>query len=1713
MKRCISIIMIVFMVLTNIFTNSEAVFAAPTAPNITVINNLAGKSDTIYVYGLDSGDLVKVYDKDGNVIAYATVPKNKIDITFKIAQLGTEAGSVYVSVVSNKGGGESSKTEASYKEEPKSVKLKPENVTIINNAQKADIITVSGLNARDVVKVYTEAGVLLGNKTASSSGNNAIISVAQLGSGEGSVYITVTSKNMGESEKSAPITYSAEPPSNAPSSADVYVNNNAKKADSVVVSGLNGGDVVKVYNAATDGKLLGSKKASALGYEVTIPISQIRTKDGYIYVSITSSDCAESVRTKVDYLDELQSAELNPKYIIVTNNSGKPDTVYVTGLSAKDVIKVYTDSSQRSLLGTATASATGGDATVSIAQLPTIQPGVKFGYVYVSVTSTDMNESGRVEATYEVEGVTGSISSDNVIITNNVGKADTVYVSNLIEGDTIRIYDTLTGGKLLASSTVTASKFDTTISISQLKTEGGSIYVSVANSGKIESSPRTPVAYAKEAVSPDLNKNNISITNNVSAADVVYVTGLSAGSVVKVYDTSNALIGSATVGAAKTDATVSISQLGTDKGSVNITITQPGEKESSKIPVEYSAEGTSTTPSIDNIVVTNNVGKADTVYINNLSGNDIVRIYDSSIPAKLLGTATVDSLATDATVTIAQLGALEGKVKVAVTSTGMSESNRITVTYKAENPSGGTVEANISVTNNAGKPDTVYITRLSAGDVVKVYDALLGGNSLGSTTVASGETDATITIAQLGTASGNVYVTVASAGTSESKRVMAPYLAEVSSADLSPDQIVVTNNIVGTSDTIYVSGLNTGDVIKAYNAKTKGNRLGTATVAAGETSATISVTQLGAAAGSVYVSVTSVGKQEGGSIEAKYNEEGKSTATTNIKVTNNAGAADTVYVSGLVAEDVVKVYDAAKAGKLLGSATVTTYSSDTTVSIAQLGSTAGKVYVTISSLNKSESDRKEAEYDKEPTSTKPTNITVVNNAGASDAVKVIGLTPGDVVKVYDTEVGGNTLGSATVSANSTDTTVEIAQLGSSKGKIYVTVTSTNKLESERATAEYEAESKPKDLDASQVTIENNSGIASTVTVKGLKDNDLVNVYDAESGGNLLGTGTVAIYNSEVTISVSQLSSTGGKVYISVTSKGKLESDRTPVDYNSKAVSTKLDASSITIENNYGIADTLTITNLDANTVIKVYSTETGGITLGTATVASDSSKATISFTQLGTSGGKVYVTATNTGKTESTRTEVSYTAEGASDALASGNITIVNNSGMADTITITGLELNSIVKIYNAKTEGSKLATATADASTLATTINISQLGTDLGSIYVTVTRPGKSESIRTEVKYAAESTAAAVSNITILNNAGMSDTITVTGLAENDVIKAYDAVSNGNLLGSGVVAIGSNKATITVAQLTKNAGNVYISVTNYGRAESKLTKAGYLVEQSATAPYIGDIHVVNNVDIEDTITVYNLMVGDVILVYNDDMGKDLLGYATVAKNKTEATVSVEDLGTSAGVVYVSVITKGKNESACTGASYVAESKSTAPYSGDIHVTNNVKIADTILISDLTTGDKVKVYNTSTGGDLLGYATVSSSSGQVTVSIPQLGVDSGSVYVSVTSKGKTESNRTKAEYVSEQTTNEPYIGNIDVVNNAGAADKVTIINVSSGDVIKVYDAASDGNLLKSITVAAGSTTGTLSIAQLGTSAGSIYVTVTSTGKAESNRAKVDFNAE
>ncbi|EGD47346.1 hypothetical protein Cpap_1929 [Ruminiclostridium papyrosolvens DSM 2782] len=758
----------------------------------------------------------------------------------------------------------------------------------------------------------------------------------------------------------------------------------------------------------------------------------------------------------------------------------------------------------------------------------------------------------------------------------------------------------------------------------------------------------TNVALA-DGISPKPDVANITVTNNAGMADTVKVTSLAVGDVVRVYSPTTQ-IGTATVMTGKSEAIVSIPQIGTDSGVIYVSVTNISSLESDKVEKAYIAEATSTDPVADNITVTNNVtGKSDTAKVTGLEAGDVIKVYEDDTVTTTLGTATVAATATEATVTIRQLGVEEGKVYVTVTSPGKKESTRVEKAYDAEEVTEALKADAVTVTNNAGKADTVAVTGLTAGDIVKVYKDGTATTAAGTATVGTGKTEALVSITQLGTEAGKVYVTLTSAGKLESTRTEVAYTEEATSTAPVADNITVTNNVTGKSDTVKVTGLEAGDVVKVYKDDTVTATLGTATVAATATEATVTIRQLGVEEGKVYVTVTSPGKKESTRVEKAYDAEEVTEAlkADAVTVTNNAGKADTVAVTGLTAGDIVKVYKDGTATTAAGTATVGTGKTEALVSITQLGTEAGKVYVTVTSAGKLESTRTEVAYTEEATSTAPVadNITATNNVtGKSDTVKVTGLEAGDVVKVYKDDTVTATLGTATVAATATEATVTIRQLGVEEGKVYVTVTSSGKKESTRVEKAYDAEEVTEALKADAITVTNNAGKSDTVAVTGLTAGDIVKVYKDETATTAAGTATVATGKTEALVSITQLGTEAGKVYVTVTSAGKLESTRTEVAYAAEEVTADPNADKVLAINNTG-NDLVLVYGLTAGDVVTIYDAAEAGKAIGTSTVAAAQSQVVITISQLGQAGGTFYFTVTNSGKRESKRIAVTFTAE------------------------------------------------------------------------------------------------------------------------------------------------------------------------------------------------------------------------------------------------------------------------------------------------------------------------------------------------------------------------------------------------------------------------------------------------------------------------------------
>lgn len=301
--------------------------------------------------------------------------------------------------------------------------------------------------------------------------------------------------------------------------------------------------------------------------------------------------------------------------------------------------------------------------------------------------------------------------------------------------------------------------------------------------------------------------------------------------------------------------------------------------------------------------------------------------------------------------------------------------------------------------------------------------------------------------------------------------------------------------------------------------------------------------------------------------------------------------------------------------------------------------------------------------------------------------------------------------------------------------------------------------------------------------------------------------------------------------------------------------------------------------------------------------------------------------------------------------------------------------------------------------------------------------------------------------NITVMNNKSSTpDTVTVTSVTSGSTIYVYDNKKSNpkvKLLGTTTVT-SSAIGVVSISQLGKNAGTVYVSIANSGKAESNYVAKKYTKELTSTGLIAKNVSVMNHVQgTPDVITVSHLSSGDIIRVYDSSKATaNLIGSSTSsavtittagaiqvsnsAATVIDGTISFAlntDLPSKGGSVYVTIENQDstKNESAKMSISYKSDD-SPAPMANKI-ITFNDEGAnnDIVRVLSLDPGDEVLVYDSKDGSNILARKIVDSSKHGVNVNLtlPALTNKKGNVFVSVIKYGKKESKRTLANYTFE----------------------------------------------------------------------------------------------
>jgi beta-N-acetylglucosaminidase len=264
---------------------------------------------------------------------------------------------------------------------------------------------------------------------------------------------------------------------------------------------------------------------------------------------------------------------------------------------------------------------------------------------------------------------------------------------------------------------------------------------------------------------------------------------------------------------------------------------------------------------------------------------------------------------------------------------------------------------------------------------------------------------------------------------------------------------------------------------------------------------------------------------------------------------------------------------------------------------------------------------------------------------------------------------------------------------------------------------------------------------------------------------------------------------------------------------------RLSLSQVKITNNLGKWDTIYVTRLKKGDVIRLYNSR--GFRLATQT--SKGYSTTLYIKQLSVNSGKIALTLTRFRQKTSSKTYISYYSEN-SAAIKSNNIRVYNNQGSSDVIFVNQLSKGDVVRAYNAK--GQLLKTQISKGST--TSLSIKQLGLYSGVISLTLTHPYRRTSGKTYISYSAELSASlSPGQISVTNNHGVPDKITVSSVRKGDVIRVYN--QSGQQLAA--VTAQSELAALSVSQLGMLAGRIYVTVTHSNLRQSNKTAVNYKAE------------------------------------------------------------------------------------------------------------------------------------------------------------------------------------------------------------------------------------------------------------------------------------------
>jgi hypothetical protein len=1003
----------------------------------------------------------------------------------------------------------------------------------------------------------------------------------------------------------------------------------------------------------------------------------------------------------------------------------------------------------------------------------------------------------------------------------------------------------------------------------------------------------------------------------------------------------------------------------------------------------------------------------------------------------------------------------DGKAVVYISSSGTSGPS----TVKAEGPSGIFTTTEVTLVGKSTAPlaqdivanatdQQLTLSKVPAGAVISIYRSESDSDPLQFTSETGGTEELTAEDLSFSLSSEeNIYITYQTGIRLESdKTAIRP---KVRSGALAVGRIVSN----GTKDTVYVADVPAGATVRIYD-PASGELIGEAAAAANLNPLAVTI-----ADGLLDLQQVEATIQNHDEIESH-----RTSATTRLETSDQP-----VHVTANSATNIITVEDVPSGAKVIvydkdGDEIASIYNRtantrDMVIDMFPPGIELGDHYeVSIIEVKKYESDKVGVDG-KVPSQSLAADQLAAN--ATTDTVTAADIAPGTIVRVYD--ANGVLLGQAVNEGGTAgDVVVAIDTNLANKQQLFVTQQVAGELESAKTgvIAHFDQSAAPIYVAANATD--------DTVTVTNVPAGAAVTVYDEDD--EVIGTATNnGVAAGTVIVEIENGLNDKTNVKVTITEPNKSESEPTTA-----VVLVQSEWPNDTSIVAKGTEGTVTVSDVPAEATIIVYDKD--GKELGRLKQGETADSLTLE--NLEGMGEEIYVSILIDGQLESDKASQLVTYE-QSEPLTAGQ---VSANATNNTVEVTDVAPGTTIIVYDDQPKVIGTATNTGNASGTV----IVELSIDLAdgdSVFVSKKDSDKSASETIEVIAAYMQSAKPV---TVVANAS-TDTVTVTNVPPGATVTVYDevgeigtATNNGETAGTVIVMIGGGLNDGTIVKVT---------ITEPNKSESEETEAA--TQTKSVWPNDSSIEADGT---KGKVTVEHVPAGAMIIVYDKD-GKEL---GRLKQGETAGPLTLENLQGMGDQIQVSIVIAGQLESAPQQANVVyKQSAALLETAITANATN-----DTVTVTNVPSGAVIKVY--AVNGGLIGTATnEEDEAGSVVVTIPLPGglTDGQAVDVTITEPNKTESEKTGASAITEES-EEPQASSI----TANATDNtVTVTNVPPGATVTVYDeegeigtATNNGNTAGPVTV---------TISGEYDESDSVYVTITEPNKLESEKVKAEMQIE